>query len=344
MAGLDFLAVVSRPDFPSGSGPVGDYYGLRRLIARRPDWRAAVIELNSRRTDVVWDGDAFVVSQDGTDAFDVADVGLALYLPICLEVEETLLSPIELDQPWPRFAEEQWRPITAFFEDRLAAGECLNRPDRVRVATNKLRQLAILRAKGFALPETSVGTGWPADGPSTGGLVAKNVSEGGWKSADVFSPARLVHADENPDPWPVIWQRPIVSDRELRAYVMGDDVTVVELSRHRDVIDVRSTNHGKPSARIVNELPSDWVAQFHAMTSALGLDYAVIDAIPTGDVLQVLEVNANCGITSDLSSAVGSILQFSGVSIDSFIYTIMADALHQHAARDRREPDGMFQS
>ena len=59
----------------------------------------------------------------------------------------------------------------------------------------------------------------------------------------------------------------------------------------------------------------------------------------------VLEVNANCGgITADRSSAVGNILHYSDVSIDSFIVTIMADALRQHARLDRREPDRMFHS
>ena len=58
----------------------------------------------------------------------------------------------------------------------------------------------------------------------------------------------------------------------------------------------------------------------------------------------VLEVNANCGITADRSSAVGNILHYSDVSIDSFIVTIMADALRQHARLDSPEPDRMFHS
>jgi D-alanine-D-alanine ligase len=58
----------------------------------------------------------------------------------------------------------------------------------------------------------------------------------------------------------------------------------------------------------------------------------------------VLEVNANCGITADPSSAVGSILHHSDVSIDAFIVTIMADALRQHARLESREPDRMFHS
>ena len=305
MPGLDFLAVVSRPDFASGSGPVGDYYGLRRLLERRPDWRAGVLELNARSTDVRWDGDAMVIAQDGLEPFDVADVKVALYLPICLEIEETLLCPVAADQPWPRFAEEQWRPVTALFEHRLSNGPCLNRPDRVRAANNKLIQFETLRGARFALPRTALASGRPPG--ASGVLVAKNVSEGGWKSADEFSPARLVGPTDPVEPWPTIWQEPIDSTRELRAYVMGDDVTAVELERHPDVLDVRATNNGKPSARIV-DLPSPWASMLVAMTRCLGLDYAVIDAIPTGDDLHVLEVNAN-GVWWFLPDDVGAVLE-----------------------------------
>jgi hypothetical protein len=304
MPGLDFLAVVSRPDFPTGSGPAGDAFALRRLLSRRADWNAAVVELNSRTTDVTWDGDELVIAQEGSAPFAVSDVGLALYLPICLEVEETLLCPIDPRQRWPRFAEEQWRPITAFFEDRLGSIRCLNRPERVRAANNKLLQFTALRAAGFDLPRTSLGVAWPTGGTSglrasDGKLVAKNVSEGGWKSPEEFSPARLVDADDalhdptQGDGWPVLWQEPIDSDRELRAYVMGDAVTVVELARERGVLDVRETNAGRPNARVVSDVRQDWQSTFVTMTRTLGLDYAVIDAIPGETVLHVLEVNAN---------------------------------------------------
>ena len=83
-----------------------------------------------------------------------------------------------------------------------------------------------------------------------------------------------------------------------------------------------------------------------AMLAVEGSGYARIviryDADP--GVPYVLEVNANCGITADPSSAVGNILHHSDVSIDSFIVTIMADALRQHARFDSREPDRMFHS
>ena len=124
MRSLDFLAVVSRPDFPSGARP----------------------------TEVASSDDRFVIEEEGIERFDLAEVGVVLYLPICLEVEETLLCPVIADQPWPRFAEAQWRPVSAYFEDRLTRQRCLNRPDRVRVANNKLLQFDCCGRRGSRSP------------------------------------------------------------------------------------------------------------------------------------------------------------------------------------------------
>ena len=300
MDAVDFLAVVSRPTFPNGSGTAGDYYNLRALINRRSDWNAVVLELNSRSTTVEWDGRDLIVRQEGVRPVSVNSVRTALFLPICLEVEETLLCPFNPGGSWPRFETEQWRSVSAAFEDRLSnladrtGGRCLNRPDRVRVTNNKMIQFEQLAAAGFSLPPAVVSGVWPQGTPlgQDPVLVAKNVSEGGWKSEDEFSPARLVQPETPTDPWPTIWQRPIVSDLELRCYVTGDRVTVVELTRDPAVLDVRSTNGGQPLGRIV-DVPDRWEALLLAMTRCLGLDYAVIDAIPSGDELHVLEVNAN---------------------------------------------------
>jgi len=313
--GLDFLAVVSRPDFPSGTGPVGDYYNLRGLVQRRTDWHAAVLELNSRTTDVECHGRRFIISQEGLPSFDLGRVRVALYLPICLEVEETLLCPVDRNGPWPRFAEEQWRPITAAFEDRLSHVRCLNPPDRVRTTNNKLLQFERLREAGFALPGTAVSSGRPLSPvwSSEALLVAKNVSEGGWKSVDgsgagrEFSPARLVGPHEPIDPWPVIWQARIEGSHELRCFVMGDDVIAVDLLRDPDVLDVRSTNNGRPVARLT-EISPEWTAMLRSVTRCLGLDYAVIDAIPAGDELHLLEVNAN-GVWWFLPDRVAHVLE-----------------------------------
>jgi D-alanine-D-alanine ligase len=68
-----------------------------------------------------------------------------------------------------------------------------------------------------------------------------------------------------------------------------------------------------------------------AMQAVEGTGYARVDIRYDADpgVPYVLEVNANCGISGDPSSAVGSILQHSDVSISSFIGRIIADAMVQ---------------
>lgn len=304
---IDFLAVVSRPDFPSGSGPVGDYFALRSLVARHPEWNAAVIELSARPTEVTWDGDRLVIVQDGAPPVDTRNVGTAVYVPICLEIEETLLSR-PVSRRWPRFDTEQWRPISALFEHHLDEGTCINHPSAVRRANNKLLQHELLRQSGFALPPTSLGRAFPLAGPAAGPLlVAKNVSEGGWRSATEFSPAHLAGPNDPVEDWPVIWQEPLHSDTELRLYVMGDEVTAVELQRDHDEIDVRATNDGRPTGRFVDIRPQ-WAQLVMAMTRRLGLDYSVVDAIPVGDTLHVLEVNAN-GVWWFLPGDVGTELQ-----------------------------------
>jgi hypothetical protein len=285
-------------------GPIGDNYGFRDLLARRPDWRAVVLELNSGTNTAEWDGERLRVTPPGGTTFAVEDVGTVVFLPVCLEIEETLLSALDPSLRWPRFAAEQWRPISALFEARLDGMHCLNRPGRVRATNNKLMQHEALRRAGFALPPTRLAQPRPYFG---GPLVAKNVSEGGWKSAEEFSPARLVHPGDPVDPWPALWQTPIPAERELRVYVMGDDVVTVELRREPGLLDVRTANAGRPAARVI-DLEPGWRSTLVAMTRALGLDYAVIDALPSAGELHVLEVNAN-GVWWFLPPDVGAFLR-----------------------------------
>lgn len=75
-----------------------------------------------------------------------------------------------------------------------------------------------------------------------------------------------------------------------------------------------------------------------AVRAVEGTGYARVDIRYDTDpgLPFVLEVNANCGITADVSSAVGSILHHSGATIEAFIDTIVADALQRHEHRGSR--------
>lgn len=292
---IDLLAVVTRPDFQSGLGPIGDHMGLARFAAARPALSVRTIVLNARETRIHVEGGYFGIDQTNNQPIELRDVRLVLYMPVCLEVEETNIGAPVPEERYPLFAAQQWRPITEYLEDLLPRlGPCVNTPRALRRANNKLIQLDVLRRAGLPIPMTTISTGFPREG-SLGGsshVIRKNISEGGWKSATEFSPARLVRATEAHDPDPAIWQTPIEADHEFRAYVMGDEVTFVRLEREAGITDVRVTHDGRPKAAIVEGKP-EWTRLMLAASRALDLRYAVIDALPDGDGLVILEVNAN---------------------------------------------------
>ncbi|MBV8663862.1 MAG: hypothetical protein JO107_12230 [Hyphomicrobiales bacterium] len=307
---IDILAVVTRPSFASGLGPIGDHLNLRKLAARRPDLSMRIVELNARPTRLHLDSELLEIEQEGEAPIRLGTAALVLYMPVSFDVEETDLSPQRADDPWPTFTHWQWRAITEYLDHRLPeVGRCINQPLAARRANNKLLQWQTLSAAGFPIPALAVSTGWPRQGAlaSAATLVRKNLSESGWKAEGVFSPARKARADEPADDLPAIWQQPVEADFEIRCYVFGDEATFVRLERDADVTDVRITNDGRPKARFVEPLPG-WSAAMLGATRALGLDYAVIDALPHGDELTILEVNAN-GVWWFLPDDVGAELE-----------------------------------
>ena len=309
MTDIDLLAIVTRPDFQSGNGPIGDHMGLARFAKARPSLCVRTIVLNAGAARLHLEVGRLAIAQGDEAPVALERVRLALYMPVCFEVEETNLGAIARGEPYPLFAAQQWRPLTEYLEDALPRlARCVNTPLAMRRANNKLIQLDLLRQAGLPVPGTAVSTGFPCHGALKGSaaLIRKNVSEGGWKSQTEFSPARLVWGDEG-DAAPAIWQAPIAADHEYRAYVMGEEVVLVRLEREADVTDVRVTRDGRPSARIVaGEDRSKELMR--AAARALALDYAVIDAMPDADGLVILEVNAN-GVWWFLPADVANVLE-----------------------------------
>ena len=231
-------------------------------------------------------------------------------MPVSFDVEETDLASTRDDERWPTFAHWQWRPITEYLEERLPkVGPCINDPRAARRANNKLLQWEALRGAGLEMPPLAVATQWPRAGQLANArmLVRKNLSESGWKAEGVFSPARKTTPAEKSDGLPAIWQRPIEADFEIRCYVFGQDAVFVRLERDPAIIDVRTTNDGRPRASFVVPAPG-WSATMLAAARALGLDYAVIDALPAADRLVILEVNAN-GVWWFLPEAIATRLE-----------------------------------
>ncbi|MBV9569556.1 MAG: hypothetical protein JO172_15610 [Hyphomicrobiales bacterium] len=310
MQDIDLLAIVTRPDFPSGNGPIGDHLGLARFAAGRPRLLVRTIVLNDRNTCVHMEGGDVLITQGEEAPIHLSRVRLLLYMPVSLEVEETNLAAIPSTEDHPLFTARQWRPLTEYLEYLLPrATRCVNTPAATRRANNKLIQLDALRGAGFPPPLTAVSTGFPKIGAlaSRSELVRKNVSEGGWKSQTEFSPARLVDKNAPVDHLPAIWQIPLQADHEFRVYVMGEEVTFVRLEREAAITDVRMTQSGRPKARIV-EGSVEWRAGMLAAARALDLDYAVVDAMPVDAGLAVLEVNAN-GVWWFLPQDVASVLE-----------------------------------
>ena len=101
---IDILAIVTRPDFASGSGPIGDHLNLRALAARRPDLTLRTIELNARRTSLHLDAARLRIEQEGQAALTLSTAALVLYMPVSFDVEETDLSPTSPSERWPVFA------------------------------------------------------------------------------------------------------------------------------------------------------------------------------------------------------------------------------------------------
>jgi hypothetical protein len=320
---IDILAVLTRPDFASGRGPIGDHLNLRGLAARRPDLTIRMIELNAHPTDVDIDLDGMTITQQGREPVRIGKAAVVLYMPVSFDVEETDLGITTEDAPYPLFAHWQWRVITDYFEERLMdAGRCVNAPLAARRANNKLLQWKALKEAGLEVPELTVANRWPrgalAASPS---LIRKNLSESGWKAAGVFSPAERVSSSHPSDGLPAIWQRPVETDEEIRCYVMGDEAIFVALARDAEVIDVRQTNDGRPHARFVEPAPG-WAETMLRATRILGLDYAVIDALPQGDKLAILEVNSN-GVWWFLPAEIGRALE---ARFHSWLETLVAAA------------------
>lgn len=310
MQDIDLLAIVTRPDFPSGNGPIGDHLGLARFAAKRPGLVVRTIVLNAGGTSVHIEAGHALITQGDEPPIDLNRIRLVLYMPVSLEVEETNLAAIGSDEPHALFAAQQWRPLTEYLEHILPRlARCVNTPGATRRANNKLIQLDALCRAGFPPPLTTVSTGFPNEGAlaSRPSLVRKNASEGGWKSATEFSPARLVGKHALEDLLPAIWQIPLQADHEYRVYVMGEDVTFVRLERDDAITDVRMTRAGRPKARIV-AVSEAWRALMLAAARNLHLDYAVVDAMPVDEGLAVLEVNAN-GVWWFLPNDVARVLE-----------------------------------
>jgi hypothetical protein len=219
---------------------------------------------------------------------------LVLYMPVSFEPEDIALRPLDSVGADGLFAHRQWRTVAEFLEVTLGRHpNCINNPWHARLANNKLVQAEVLKRAGAPALSLRPADVIP-DGPKDGELVCKNLSEGARKSSTEFSNTRLVQGPGERLDYPLIFQRYIAADHEMRFYVFDNEILPIRIRRRLadGLVDVRAM----PLAEADIEISFDYSAfhpQIVAASRALGLSYAAIDAIPENGELLILEINAN---------------------------------------------------
>jgi hypothetical protein len=283
---FDVVFMVSNPALRGIRTEVGDYVETVAFARRYPELRVATLRFLDPSTRVLIDDERCVVAQDACGAVDLRKTRLFVYFPASFEPEDVALAPSADD-----YAHRQWRVIAEYLETALPRfGACLNEPLKARAGCNKLVQRAALLRAGLSLPPT-VATNAPIDA-SPGPVVGKYLSETGRRGVE--SPARLLGAGEAAaDRVPVLIQGFVPAEAEYRIYVMGDEVTAVRIATpdRAEAVDMRYRRL-TPADFALADL-GDHVPRLVSATRALGLGYAVYDALPMGDALYVTEVNTN---------------------------------------------------
>jgi glutathione synthase/RimK-type ligase-like ATP-grasp enzyme len=196
---------------------------------------------------------------------------------------------------------------TAFAEGLFLSLDAhwLNAPHAVRSASRKLYQLAIVQRLKIPIPITCI-----TNDPSAAKrfctdhdrVVAKALATSfisyGENSLKLYTRA----VDTNSDPifealraGPLIFQKYIAKQAEVRAIVIDDNVVLVkvDLSALDDVIDIRTLNYADERTRFQHCTDrGDIVDASRQIVSALGLSYGCIDwAIEADSSMVFLECN-----------------------------------------------------
>ncbi len=326
----DLVFLVTPPWRTTRAGDAGDYLATRRFIERFPDIETRVVYFNDPSSEITVVADRTTLRQDGCGTINLSGASAFVYFPYSFEPEDLALQPPERNREDGHWEHRQWRAIQAWMEHAMPLwGRCLNAPLKARAASNKLIQMAAFRLP-MAVPPTWIGNdASAADFLSERRAVAKNLSEGTF-TGELLGEGRILLArpaaecDAKGRAAPVILQERIDAPVELRAYVIGERVLTLEMSR-------KGTDEAHPDVRTRGlaaedvRLSQTWQrfdADLIACARRLELGYAVFDLMPVGETLYVLEVNAN-GVWTGTWEQAGAPIR---------------DALHDHIAvlaRDR---------
>ncbi len=296
----DIVFFVTRSAYPARGAPLGDYLSTERFAANDPDIDVAVLTFGEPATKICIRERRICIHQPDTGWIDLSKGRVFVYFPVSFELEDVALRPPDDSGGPSSFAHRQWRVVTELLENTLPTyGACINHPARSRLACNKLHQRSALRSErlrfipGLVTNDFAIS---PEEHRAADRLIVKYISEGGDPDEEDSTQLRAVSEliAGHQDGTPRMHQELLLSDHEVRFYVFEDEVHAVRIEvqdkiRLPDVRDQART----PDEFSLTDRYDAWFGELRQCVKGLGLCYAVIDAIPTGRGLELLEVNVN---------------------------------------------------
>lgn len=229
-----------------------------------------------------------------------------IYLPASYERQHTVLAKVRPGR-YGDFVSREWDVVTQFLEQRLAvSGKWVNLPQHARRAANKLVQLVAACRHGLTIPRTIV-TNHPRHAVE---VLPSKCKRGLWKpigesgniSSDWMAPTSFFTKDEIlADPnsieiAPGCFQRFIPARLELRTYIFGSRVISVAVRpRNKSKVpDLTCQDLQENDFAITTDF-QDHESKLIKLVNELGLRYAAVDSVVSGEHCYFLEVNPNGG-------------------------------------------------
>ena len=296
----DIVFFVTRPDHPARGGTIGDYLSTERFAATEPGIDVAVVRFGEAATKICIRNRCICVHQPDTGWLNLSKSRIFVYFPVSFELEDVTLRSPEDNGGRSSFAHRQWRVITESLENAVPTfGACINHPARARLACNKLYQRSALRSERLRfIPGlvTNDLTSFPEGLRLADRLIVKYISEGGDPDGEESTQLRTVSdcVAGYRDGAPRMHQKLLLSDHEVRFYVFEDEVHALRVevrdkARFPDIRDQART----PEVLSLTDQYDDWFGDLREYVKSLGLSYAAIDAIPSDEGLELLELNVN---------------------------------------------------
>ena len=297
---VDIVFFVTPRAYPARGVAIGDYLSTERFASTDPNIEVAVVTFGEPATRICIRGHRICIHQPEIGWIDLSASQAFVYFPVSFELEDVVLRPFDDNGGQPLFAHRQWRVITELLENALPTfGACINHPARARVSCNKLYQRSAMRSDRLrfvpGLVTNDLARLLEGRRPANQ-LIVKYISECGGPEGDASAQLRGVGdlVAGNRDGAPRMFQELLVSDHELRFYVFEENVHAVrvEVRDKAHFPDIRDQVR-TPEVLSFTDQYHGWFGDLCEYVRKLGLSYAVIDAIPTDEGLELLDLNVN---------------------------------------------------